>query len=299
MSVKSFKTEKEEGSDTTFQVWYPEGKTSCPIVLFAHGYGGGSDAHEYLASKIAEDGYVVIIPDREGNDKYGFLGIFSFLMLATPVNTVTIDGTTLQKALDYVTAAAKDGSDSPLSGGIVDPTTVFAGGFSMGGVEAIKFTSSCKAPPVKALFLISPSIMMFGSVCWRMSYSALKEEAKNIECPTLYVTSDNDMAAVSAFSYYERAKDSELVVFKTEELDTECPHTKKSSWEKFLGYPGKKMGLNDHFALACEEGPTYKAVLPFLTNVVTTGKPGDLGIEPSLLAPKEMTYSKAFQFIFG
>lgn len=300
MSIKFYKTEKEEGSDTTFAVWYPEGKTSCPVVVFAHGYGGSSGDHDYLASKIAADGYVVVIPDREGDGKHGFLGIFTFMMFATPINTVTVDGTTLQAALDYVTAAAKDKSGSPLSGGVVDPTNVIAGGFSMGGVEAINFVARTKeTTPVKALLLVSPSIMMFGTVSWRISYSGLVETAKEIECPTLFITSDNDMAAVSAFSYSGRGKDTELVVFKSEHLDIECPTTKKSSWASFLGFPGKAMGLNDHFALACEEGPTYKAILPFLTNVLKTGESGDLGIDPSLLAPKEMNYSKTFQFMFG
>lgn len=301
MSVKSYKTEKEEGSDATFAVWYPEGKKSCPVVLFAHGYGGSSADHDYLACKIAADGYVVVIPDREGDDRHGILGIFTFMMFATPINTVTVDGKTLRTAWDYITAAAKDGSGSPLSGGLVDPTNVIAGGFSMGGVEAINFVAGKKnaATPVKALLLVSPSIMMFGTVSWRISYSELVETAKEIDCPVLYITSENDMAAVSAFDYSARGKNAELVVFQSEHLDLECPTTKKSSWNAFLGFPGKAMGLNDHFALACEEGPTYKAILPFLTNVLKTGEAGDLDLEPSLLAPKEMTYSKVFQFMFG
>lgn len=302
MSVKSYKTEKEEGSDKTFAVWYPEGKTSCPVVLFAHGYGLSSSDHDYLASKIAEDGYVVVIPDREGDDKHGFLGILTFVMFATAINTVTVDGTTLQAALDYVTAAAKDGSSSPLSGGVADPSSVIAGGFSMGAVEAINFVASSKETaniPVKALLLVSPAILLVSTVSWRISYSELVETAKEIECPTLYITSDKDMAAVSAFSYSERGKDAELVVLKSEHLDLDCPTGKESSWGAFLGFPGKAMGLNDHIALACEEGPTYKAILPFLRNVLKTGKSGDLGIDPSLLAPKEMNYSKFFQFVLG
>lgn len=307
VTVKSYKTEKEDdSSDITFGVWYPEGRTLCPVVVFAHGYGGSSDSHKYLATKIAQDGYVVIIPDRDGDDKHGFLGIFTFMMAATPINTVSVDGSTLQAALDYVTAAAKEGSGSPLSsssssGGnaIVDPSTVIAGGFSMGGAEAINFVSSCKTTPIMALILVSPSIIMFGTVSWRISYSGLIQTASEIECPTLYITSDNDMLAVGAFSYSDRAKDADLVVFKSEHLDTDCPNTKESSWKNFLGFPGKQLGLNDHFALACEEGPTYKAILPFLNNILKTGKAGDLDIESSLLAPKEMNYSKAFQFIFG
>ncbi len=298
MPVKSYTTEKEEGSDKTFTVWYPEGKTACPLVLFAHGYSGSASSHDYMATKIAEDGYVVVIADREDDDKYGFPGIFTFMMFATPISQVSVDGSTMQAAFDYVVAASKDES-SPLPAGVVDTDTVIAGGFSMGGVEAISFAASEEAPTIKALLLVSASTLMFGTVAWRMSQSKLAEKADALECPTLYVTSSSDMAAVSAFKYAARGKDTELVHFKSEVLNTDCPNTLKTSWANFMGIPGKMLGVNDHFALACEEGPTYKAILPFLKNALTTGKSGELDLDPSLLAPKEMTYSSAFQFIFG
>ena len=298
MTVKSYTTEKEEGSNKTFTVWYPEGKTGCPLVVFAHGYSGSASSHDYMATKIAEDGYVVCIPDCEDDDKYGFLGNFTFLMFATPINQVNVDGTTLQAAYDYVVGASKDES-SPLPSGVVDTDTVVAGGFSMGGVEAISFAASDKSPDVKALLLVSASTLMFGTVSWRMSQSKLAETTDALEMPTLYITSANDMAAVSAFKYAARGKDTELVNFKSEVLDIECPNTAKTSWKNFLGTPGKMMGINDHFALACEDGPSYKAILPFMKNALTTGKSGELDLDPELLAPKEMNYSKAFQLVFG
>ena len=41
---------------------------------------------------------------------------------------------------------------------------------------------------------------------------------------------------------------------------------------------GEGVGLNDHFALACEDGPAHLAIGAFLGNVLETGKAGDLGI---------------------
>ena len=297
--VKHYRTEAVPGTDTSFACLFPEGEKNCPVILFMHGYGGSSDAHIPQAVQIAAKGYVVVLPDREGDDKHGFFpGIFMFMMFATPLSQVSVSGETLQLALEYAEAAAAC-SGGPLSGGIADTSKIIACGFSMGGVEAINFASKEK---VKALVLISPSIMNFGTVSWRISQAGLRETAKSIDAPTLLVTSDNDMAAVSAFSYHESVfPDSTLVSIKTTSLDLDCPNTCKSSWSPFLGnIPGKAMGLNDHFALACEEGPTHMAIVPFLENVIDTGKAGDLGIaKEDWVAKNEMTYSKAFQVMFG
>ena len=299
--VKHYRTEAVPGTDTSFACLLPEGRRNCPVILFMHGYGGSSDAHIPQAAQLAAKGYVVVLPDREGDDRHGFFpGIFTFMMFATPLSQVSVSGETLLLALEYVEAATAC-SGGPLSGGVVDTSTIIACGFSMGGVEAINFAAT-KKEKVKALVLISPSIMNFGTVSWRISQAGLRETAKTIEVPTLIVTSDNDMAAVSAFSYHESVfPDSTLVSIKTTSLDLDCPNTCKSSWSPFLGnVPGKAMGLNDHFALACEEGPTYMAVVTFLENVIDTGKAGDLGIaEEDWVAKNEMTYSKAFQVMFG
>ena len=303
ITVKSYTTKIVKGTDTSFGVWYPQDKQNCPIILFAHGYGGNSQAHAPLASQLVAQGYVVVIPDREGDNKYGFWGIFTFMMFATPLNTVTVDGTTLQLALEYVETASKSNS-LPLSNGKVDTTNIISGGFSMGAVKAINFASKQqeKATPAKALLLVSPSIMKFGTLSWRISHLELIETCKSLTCPTLLVTSDNDMAAVGAFSYHERVFGNLTIVnVKTGSLDLDCPNTKQSHWNKFLAIPGNFLGLNDHFALACEEnGPTGHIILPFLKNVLTTGLAGDLGIEGAeWLAPNVMNYGRVFQVMFG
>ena len=299
-TVKRFRTEAVPGTDTSFSCLLPEGGKNCPVILFMHGYGGSSEAHIPQVLHLAAKGYVVVLPDREKDDKYGFFGIFSFLMLATPLSQVSVDGKTLQLALKYVKAsAAAPAGSGPLAGGVVDTSQVISGGFSMGGVEAINFAAK---ENTKALFLISPSIMNFGTIAWRISQTGLRKTSSSINIPTLLVTSDNDMAAVSAFSYHESVfSNSTLVSIKTTSLDINCPNTKKSSWKTFLGeIPGKAMGLNDHFALACEEGPTHMAIGRFLRNVIKTGTVGDLGIaNEGWVAKNEMTYSKAFQVIFG
>ena len=304
ITVKSYTTDKVEETDTSFGVWYPEDQTNCPLILFAHGYGGSSQSHAPLAAELAAKGYVVVIPDREGDDAHGFWGIFTFMMFATPLNTVTVDGTTLKLALEYVKKASQS-ENSPLSGGKVDTTRIISGGFSMGGVEAIHFAASQQedeAPDVRALLLVSPSIMRFGTISWRISHTGLIETSKNLTCPTLLVTSDNDMAAVGAFSYHESVfQKSTLVNVKTSSLDVDCPNTRKSSWNQFLTAPGKYMGLNDHFALACEEtAPTGQIIGPFLRNILANDEAGDLGLEGSeWLAPNVMNYNPVFQLVFG
>jgi len=303
VTVKSYTTDKVEGEDISFAVWYPLESKNCPVILFAHGYGGNSQSHAPLASELAAEGYVVIVPDSEGND--GFLGIFTFLMFATPLNRVSVDGKTLQLALDYVkiaAASAEDNNKSPLSNDKVDLNSIIPGGFSMGSVEAINFAS--KLPSAKALLLVSPSVNKLGTYSWRIAPKNLIETAKGIQCPTLLVTSDNDAVACGAFSFHEGVfPNSTLVNVKSGSLNLECPNTKRgTSWTHFLGISGKLSGLNDHFALACEAGsPTHHAILPFLKNVLEKGAAGDLGIEGSeWLAPNVMKYSKIYQYsIFG
>ena len=284
--VKMYKTANlasGSNTDTSFAVFYPSTGKNLPVVLYQSGMGGSSSGHKYQASIIAADGYVVVLPDRDGDQRGGYLNIFMFLMLASPIASVSTDGSHLMLALEYVKLATEKGSGSPISG-MADPTKIIASGFSMGGNEAIHFARNC--PDVKAAILISPSVMWFGTISFRISNAKLKQAAKSLDIPTLWITSEKDMTAVATYKMAnEIVKKPTLVTFKSSVLDLDTPTTKATTfYGPFLGV-GRYIGMADHFSLGNEKNDVSTlAILPFMKNVLSTGEAGDLGLPDDLIA---------------
>ena len=285
--VKMYKTANlasGSNTDTSFAVFYPSTGKNLPVVLYQSGMGGSSSGHKYQASIIAADGYVVVLPDRDGDQRGGYLNTFMFLMLASPIASVSADGSHLMLALEYVKLATEKGSGSPISG-MADPSTIIAAGFSMGGNEAIHFAA--KSPDVvKAAILISPSVMWFGTISFRISHKAMTEAARDLSIPTLWITSEKDMTAVATYKMAnEIVKKPTLVTFKSSVLDLDTPTTKATThYGPFLGV-GRYIGMADHFSLGNEKNDVSTlAILPFMKNVLSTGEAGDLGLPDDLIA---------------
>jgi predicted dienelactone hydrolase len=59
--------------DTTFFAFTPSNACAeaVPVFLFQSGYGSNSSGHQPLLQKIADAGYVVVVPDRDGDCKGG------------------------------------------------------------------------------------------------------------------------------------------------------------------------------------------------------------------------------------
>lgn len=239
--------------DTTFATFTPATKVEAalPVLLFQSGYGSSSASHQPLMQKIADAGYVCVIPDREGDTKGGKESVgkvFAGLADGTPAsehNAMSTDGTHLAAALGWIKER------STIDGQRIDGTKIAAGGFSMGCVEAIQFAAAC-ANDVKAVALISSSTGTALEKLYCFEQADLSRKCAEFAAPSLWITSDLDSQKDATSELYELAAlPANLVVFKDAALDNSMALTDETSiWSPAASE--MLPGIAQHFALAAE-----------------------------------------------
>jgi len=239
--------------DTTFATFTPmtKAETAVPVLLFQSGYGSNSLGHQPLMQKIADAGYVCVVPDREGDTKGGkesVAKVFAGLTDGTPAsehNAMSTDGTHLAAALAWVKQRTS------ISGQPIDVAQIAAAGFSMGCVEAIMFASACAAD-VKAIAIISSSSGVALEKLYCFEQADLARKCAAFSCPSLWITSDLDSQKGATTELFEEAASpAHLVVFKDAALDNSMSLTDETSiWSPAVNE--MLPGITQHFALAAE-----------------------------------------------
>ena len=247
----------EKFSDTTFAAFVPAAAVdeAVPVLLFQSGYGSSSASHQPLLQKIADAGYVCVVPDRTGDTAGGKSSpgeLFAALQSGSPKpasdwNAMSTDGTHLAAALDW--AKAQGGS---INGQAMDLTKIAAGGFSMGGIECMLFASNCDE--VSAAIVVSPSSGKFLEAVYCFDHADLMARVGAFKKPYLFISSDKDLGLPAAKECYEAASSpATVLVFKDEVLDNSMALTEETSiWSQAIA--GAMPGLAQHFALATEKG---------------------------------------------
>ncbi len=272
------------GETYRFAAFTPSTKTAAavPVLLFQSGYGSNSWGHEPLMQKIADAGYVCVIPDRQrdtigGKESIGklFAGLAEGVC-ASEFNAMSTDGSHLAAAHAWV-AKQKEVNGQP-----IDASKVAAGGFSMGCIEAIKFAAANSAV-TKAVIIISSSTGAFAEKLYNFSQADLVAKCAAFACPSLWITSDQDCQNAATRELYEAAKPpASLLVFRDEVLDNSMALTDETSiWSPAANE--QLPGIAQHFALAAERNVVSDApAIAFLNQYVKGADAVPLAPEASL-----------------
>lgn len=247
-------------ADTTFATFTPAVGTTAasqpsvpvPVMLFQSGYGSNSTGHAPLMQKIADAGYVCVIPDRADDTKGGKESVgllFAGLAEGKPAsehNAMSTDGTHLEAALAWIKTRG-----GAIDGQAIDTTKVAAAGFSMGCIEAMQFAAACPTE-VQAVAIISSSTGAMTEQLYCFSQDDLVAKVGAFRCPSLWITSDKDSQKDATSELYEAAAaPAALVVFKDAALDNSMALTEETSiWS--LAVNDMLPGIAQHFALAAE-----------------------------------------------
>jgi len=274
--------------DTTFATFTPTTKleAALPILLFQSGYGSNSSGHQPLLQKIADAGYVCVVPDREadtvgGKESVGLL--FAGLAEGKPAsdyNAMSTDGTHLAAALEWTK------TQTEVDGQRIDTTKIAGAGFSMGCVEAIQFAGAC-APDVKAVAIISSSSGEMLEKLYCFSQSDLAAKCAAFSFPSLWITSDLDSQKGATEELFGAvASPAQLVVFKDDVLDLSMKLTDETSiWSPAAN--DMLPGLAQHFALASERGVVSDApIVAFLDHHLKGAVAAPLAPEASIAEQK-------------
>lgn len=273
--------------DTTFATFTPSTKsdTAAPVLLFQSGYGSASAGHQPLMQKIADAGYVCVIPDREGDSAGGkdsiplvFAGLAEGKS-AREHNALSTDGTHLAAALTWI----KD--QASVDGQPIDVTKIAAAGFSMGCVEAIMASAACAAS-LSAVVLISASTGLMLEKLYEFSQADLEQKAAAFAFPSLFITSDKDCQLGATTDLFEAAASpAELLVFSDDVLDNSMQLTDETSiWSPAVN--DMLPGVAQHFALAAERGVVSDAPIIAFLNQHLKGAP------PAPLAPAASVFEQ-------
>lgn len=230
---------------------------AVPVLLFQSGHGSSAKSHELLLQKIANEGFVVIVPQHandtgnhrscdEPPNKRAAICVFEGKTIAE----LQTDGTHLAAALDWV----KSQKDHIVGGQKVDTSKIVTGGFSAGCIEAIWHAANAIPGSVSGLVCISPSTAPFVEKAYQFKRSELKEKTKALTIPTLWITAEEDICNFEALDMFKdvETKGTTLVSFKDDILDCSLKLTEEFSiWgaENAAENPGMAI----HMALACEE----------------------------------------------
>lgn len=255
---------------------------AVPILLFQSGHGSSAKSHELLLQKIANEGFVVIVPQHvndTGNhrscddppNKKSATAVFE----GTTIAELQTDGTHLAAALDW----AKRRKDAIVGGQKVDTGKVVTGGFSAGCVEAICHAADAIPESVSGLVCISPSTAPFVEKAYQFKRSELKEKTKAFTIPTLWITAEEDLCNFETLDMFKdvETKGTTLVSFKDDVLDCSLKLTEEFSiWgaENAAENPGMAI----HMALACEEEIVAdKPIVSFLKRTFDISVRGEAG----------------------
>ena len=196
------------------------------------------------------------------------------------VSALSSDGTYLGAALAWVKAQESIGGFKP------DLTKIAAGGFSMGGIEVIKFCAANGAD-VKACIGVDPSTQEMCEGLYLFKQAELREMVGAFKMPSLWIGSDKSVGNGEAKAMYEAATaTSAYICFKDEVLDNSMALTDATSiWSPAIDE--QVPGIKQHFALAAETGVVSDVpILAFLGKVFG-------GADAPLAAPEAVAESLA------
>lgn len=243
-------------SEYTFVSFTPRPalNAALPILLFQSGHGSSAKSHEFLLRRIANEGFVVIVPQHPndtGNGAYGLPPNKDAAAAVFAGNTIAelqTDGTHLAMALNWAKSL------SVVDGQPVDTSRVISGGFSAGAIEAINHAADAPPGTISGLVCISPSTATFVEQAYRFKRSDLKSKTMALTIPALWITSEADLTNLEALDMFKdmSSEGTTLVSFNDERLDLSLKITEEFSiWEKTMAK--QNPGLAEHMALACEE----------------------------------------------
>ena len=274
------------GKDLRFAVFAPREGSGLPVVLFQHGHQVDAAGHAFMAQRIANAGYLVVMPERANSVSYGCCGTTCALccFCTAPGSRIT-DGKHLLAAHAWVEEEAAEGS-SPLARGDLRKVAVM--GHSMGGVEAVNFTGMAAPGEFQACVFVSPALPTYFSITTRTWHPLNRRRVKALSVPSLWVTSEGDIMKAATYTMSELAGGgARLVTLKDSALDLSMPLTKATSWWYPFTLPclgNRVLGVSQHTALAAEAfGEPHRPVIAFLDSVFL-GK--EFVVDESIMAPK-------------
>lgn len=249
--------------DTTFVVFLPEDSSvgELPVVLFQSGWGCNSESHRSLLQKVSNAGFLVVSPDREGDQAGGPEGIAQAFQGNPSAAAVSANGMHLVAAYDFI----KDHERADIS-------KLAVGGMNMGGCEAINATAILREQ-VKACFVLSGAMGETMAQIFGANREEMKEKvAGRTACPSLWITAESDCCKPATTEFFELcACPKGIVTINDSCLDLELPNTLKTTIfpkEMLLGdkaFPG----LAEHCALGCETKDVSNVIISaFLKDVL-------------------------------
>ena len=221
-----------------------------------------------------------MIPDRTDDTKGGKESPGAAFGEGKILSALSSDGTYLGATLAWVKAQESIGGFKP------DLTKIAAGGFSMGGIEVIKFCAANGAD-VKACVGVDPSTQEMCEGLYLFKQAELREMVGAFKMPSLWIGSDKSVGNGEAKAMYEAATaTSAYICFKDEVLDNSMALTDATSiWSPAIDE--QVPGIKQHFALAAEKGVVSDVpILAFLGKVFG-------GADAPLAAPEAVAESLA------
>ena len=204
-TMGSYKCDIPGKEDVTFATFVPTtaSESPTPVFLFQSGYGSNSIGHAPLVQAIADKGFICIIPDREDDVKGGKDSVTALFSEGKCISALSADGTYLAAALAWVKA------QPTIAGFTPDLTKVAAGGYSMGGIEALRFATAYPED-VKAVVGIDPSTQEMCEGLYNFKRTEMLELAAGLKMPSLWIGADQSIGNSEATALYAAAVSGKL-----------------------------------------------------------------------------------------
>lgn len=179
-------------------VFKPQGKGPFPVVIYNHGSRPGHERaerpFEYVGKMLADNGYMVVVPERRGYGKSEGVPFSEEIGDDRGLRYVT----RLQQEADDVIAAAQFAKTLPDA----DGSRITVMGWSFGGIVSVLAAS--RSDVFKTVV-----DQAGGALSWDGSLAlqdALKEAAGKIRIPLLGMVAENDRTTKSVKVVVEEAK---------------------------------------------------------------------------------------------
>lgn len=232
-----------------------------PIFLFQSGHGSSAKSHALLLKKIANEGFVVVVPEHPNDTGSGDLGrppnksAAAAVFAGSTIAELQTDGTHLEAALEWATSQRGGiihGHGGPQR---VDCRNIVTGGFSAGCLEAINHVAnSIHSASISGMVCIAPSTAEFVEIPYKFKRRDIKAKIKALTIPTLWITSEEDLTNFEALDMFKDVNTvgTTLVSFKDDILDVSMKLAEEFSiWG--IEMAKQNPGLAQHMALACAE----------------------------------------------